>query len=122
MATQRGQRNTQSEATPSTDDLGFEEATWPSKASQPPNPAMVAKLRESWDAGVVRNGRRECKPFAIRCADEDTVTLRTRQLRYAAQSLGYGVAIKTSKTDDGAFRLIFRARQRRKTRASVSAE
>lgn len=118
-ATQRGQRSTQSEATPSTDDLGFEEAAWPSKTAQPPNAAMVSKLTESWDAGTIQNGRRECKPFAIRCADEDAVNLRTRQLRHAAQSLGYGVAIKTSKTDDGAFRLVFRARQRRKSSASA---
>jgi hypothetical protein len=94
--------------------VDFEDAAWPTKAAEEPNPAMVAKLRESWDQGVERNGRRECRPFAVTCKDEPAVNLRTRQLRQAATSLGIGVAIKRFDLEGGAgVRLVFRARKRR---------
>lgn len=107
---------------PATDELGITEAAWPVKEAAKPHPALVAKLKESWDAGTDRttNGvkRRDGKPFALAAKDDKVKAERERQLRVAAESLGYGVSIKSESGENGSYRLIFRARTRRQSRTS----
>lgn len=95
-------------AKPATDDLGITEAAWPVKEAAKPHPALVAKLQESWDSGSDRttNGvkRRDGKPFALAAANDKVKAEREKQLRTAAESLGFGVSIKSEQAENGSYR------------------
>lgn len=100
-------------ATPAAD-LQFEEVEWNGRgAVREPHPAIVERLRKSWDNRIVKGNAIKTPAYRVTYASTEQRKELVADMRAAGDVLNVGVGVRIIETTPTTGEIHFRARKRR---------